>query len=130
MGRDHAVEQVLQLVCRIGGAAVADNHLYDLLCQVNLAGQGTLAKRHVEQGSHLADDHGAERPFQCDPQAAGILFRCDFTALVAAGQETGGTGGQCQLMVIPEEDDISFFNCQPDPLVMGIERPGPLFQDE
>ena len=31
-------------------------------------------------------------------------------------------------MVIPEEDDVSFFNRQPDPLIMGIERPGSLLQ--
>ena len=49
---------------------------------------------------------------------------------IAAGQETGGAGGEGKLVVVPEQDDISFFHREPDPLVMGIQGPDPFLEHE
>ena len=130
MGSNHSVQQVLKLISRVRGTAVADNYLHDLFREIKLAGQRSLFEGHMEQCSHFPDNHGTERPFQRDPQTAGILFRGNLAALVAPGQETRGTGGKRQLMIVPEEDDIPLFHREPDPLVMVIQRPGSFFQHE
>ena len=106
------------------------HHGHNLFRQIDLAGQGALFERHVEQRPHFPHDHGAERAFQRDPQAAGFLIRGDFAPLVAARQETGGAGGQRQFVVVPEQDDASLFHREPDPLVVGVQGPGSLIQHD
>ena len=82
----------------------------------------------MEQRAHFPHDHRTEGAFQRDPQAAGLLVRADGRRRAAARKEAGGSGGQFQLVIVPEKDDPAPLHRQPYPLVMGVQGIFAFFQ--